>query len=351
MPSPKRCRQPAPEGYRQLSEGLPIAATPRRLAAALLAALFALFALPPPAAFAAACPSGAITLAVPAAEGSLEARLYDLFPPAWHSAFRLQLALTHHPGRGGSYAVAAMLGRPDNGCSVAAVELPSCLYLCTGSDPMFAAADLALIGVFAAAPLALWVDEESSFKSLAELVEQARKTMDETGSALPLAGAGSFTQQHLAVLQLNRAAGIHTQYLPFLGVKQVIAAVRDGQAAACWAPALGRLPGMRPLAVAGEQRAPALPETPTFQEAGIDMTALSVFALVMAATTPESVLREARAALEGLLQDAALGRAMAALGYSPFALRADTVPLFMDTLKKDAAALLGDYLPASGAKR
>ena len=297
----------------------------------------------------AACPSGAVSLYMPTPAGSQLDALYDLLPDAWGAHFSETLRLTPMPGRGGSYAVSRLLDDESDGCSLAAVIVPSVYFIAETTDRMYNATDLDIAAVLASAPNAIWVTEESPFRSLADLVIHARAENEKAGGVFILAGTGRYTDQHMASLEFDRAAGVKSLYLPVLGSAQAIQAVKNGQATACWGYALTpeSMPGMRVLGVAGERRSSVLPEVPTFQELRVDMINVAHFALALRIKAPDEFgdmpAQPLRNALTTLMADSELRGRMAAKGFTPLALGPQEIGAFLEERRREAASGLAAY--------
>ena len=302
-----------------------------------------LLAFPTPAL--AACPEGRMSLYMPAPAGSQLDLLYGLLGEQWKERSRSTLTMTYLPGRGGSYAASRLLDDPAEGCSFAAVVLPSLFLLSETKDLMVDADDLAVISALAAAPNAIWVAADSPYTSLAELIAFARQQGETPGGYFTLAGTGSYTDHHLATLEFDRAAGIKSLYMPVLGSAEAVKAVKSGEANACWGYALSpeSMPGMRALGVAGEQRSPALPDVPTLQELDVDMVNFSQFAVAVLGATSEELLKALRASLASLAESDTLRKEMAARGFIPLALGPQDLEAFLEGRKRDADRSLADY--------
>ena len=293
----------------------------------------------------AACPSGTVSLYTPTPAGSQLEALYGLLPVLWRAYFKETLQLTSSPGRGGSYAVSRLLDTKDSRCFLAVVILPSVYLIAETTDSMFGDGDLNIVAVLASAPNAIWVAEESPFHSLADLVIHARAVNEKKGEFFTLAGTGRYTDQHLATLEFDRAAGVKSLYLPVLGSAEAAQAVKDGQATACWAYGVmpESMPGMRALGVAGEQRNPALPGVPTFREVHVDMINVAHFALAAAPRLPEEVMLQIRNSLATLMTDQGLLGLMAARGFIPLALDPQDLGAFLEGQRNDVGLRLAEY--------
>jgi tripartite-type tricarboxylate transporter receptor subunit TctC len=135
--------------------------------------------------------------------------------------------------------------------------------------PFDPAADLVPVSAFVFAPMGLVVNEKSSFKTLAELLAQARREPQK----LTYGTGGPGTTPHFASEALGIASGVKFMHIPFKGAGEATQAILsntiDFQIASTTG-LMGNVKGgkLRLLAVSGDKRLPALPNVPTFQEAG-----------------------------------------------------------------------------------
>lgn len=290
---------------------------------------------------AAAYPIEEITLALPVTEGSQPAILYNLIQRFARQYSLAPVRLKYLPGRGGSYAWSFLKGKPGNGYVLAALHFPSVILLAADKDRVFSPDDMTALAVFAHAANALWVAEDSPFRTVEDLVLQAR----DADYGLIVAGTGSHTDHQMAHLIFSRAAGVKTLYLPLTGTAESVSAVREKRAAACWGYALARssMPGLRPLAVAAPERCPALPDTPTFRERNMEVISGQYFGLAAPAGTREET-RQAVAAffLNVFSNKDLLAEAMAA-GFTPEPLPLRDMPVFVGKQRFAAENFLKDY--------
>jgi tripartite-type tricarboxylate transporter receptor subunit TctC len=293
------------------------------------------------------CPSGTVTLILPDGEQSPVYRLYESTAKAFKEELFLDLKPEVRAGRGGSRALNRLLEEKDDGCFLGVLQFPSFVFLANLRDRLYDDAAIAPAVVAASVPNALWVAESGPLRTLDDFVAAARAEAGKGDLRLVAAGAGSYTDQHLATLQLERAAGIGLGYLPLLGAAESAEAVRAGKAAACWgyaAPA-ELMPGLRPLAVAAARRSPLLPETPTFQETGRDVLNEAWFGLGIRTSAPESVRAKCAESLTRVMRNATLRADTAALGFTPAAAATDSAEArrLIERLREEAVRLLGDY--------
>jgi len=300
----------------------------------------------------AACPAGVVTLYMPTPAGGQVDAPYYLLADTWQARLHERLHLEPAPGRGGSYAISRLLDDKNDNCSMAAVIVPSVFFLSETTDRMYNVADLDIAAALGSAPNALWVTRESPFQSLADLVIHARAENEKIGGTFILAGTGRYTDQHLASLEFDRAAGVKSVYLPMTGSAEAIQAVKSGRATACWGYALApeTMPGMRALGIAAEQRSPELPGVPTFREVRVDMINVAHFALVLRVVRPNEYgdmpPQPLRDALAALMADQELRGHVAARGFTPLFLgpqEPQKLGPFLEEQRRVVAARLAAY--------
>ncbi|MDR2800199.1 MAG: hypothetical protein LBB52_02905, partial [Desulfovibrio sp.] len=292
----------------------------------------------------AACPTGEVTLFVPERAGNPLYRIYSLLDAAFKENIFLRIKPIERLGRGGSYAISALQDSKGDSCFMAAVSLPAFFLMSTGWDRLYDAGEIYPFAVIGAIPNALWVDERSPLLTLEDFLAWGRRETTIKGKRFDVAGTGRFTDQHLASLQLGRATGLKIGYLPLLGAEECAEAAKSGPAAACWGPAfpLREMPGLRPLAVAATKRSPALPNVPTFLEAGCSVQNLVWLCLALPASTPEAIREKSRAEAAKVLKNPALRQKFAAFGLI-LPDESEDLEQFMDRQRQAALELIQDY--------
>lgn len=320
--------------------------SPYRLLA-LFCGLFALalFLFGPAPTHAAVCPEETSVLYLPSPAGGQVEMLYLPLAKAWEEQGRHKITVNRAPGRGGSYALSRLMQRHAGACAMAALQLPSFLFLTRIQDRMVSGDEVSPVAVFAYAHHALWVAEDSPVRSMRDLQNMARESMEKSGTALAIAGTGSFTDQHLANLALDRAMGVTSSYIPLTGSVDAVAMVTEKRATACWGYALPResMPGLRPLGVAAPSRSRALSDVPTLAEQGFDVVSGSHFGIAMAANVAERIRSSIAERFIMLMADPALRRIYNENGASPLALSYEDMESFMSLREQEAKDLLRDY--------
>lgn len=149
--------------------------------------------------------------------------------------------------------------------------------------------DLTPVLRYALNPHVIFVPADSPYETFEDLVDAA-----ENGENINVATAGTGSAAHLSLVGLSQEMGAAETFtnLPFDGDGAAIQALVGGQADMTMMVAGTALPQVesgtvRALAVAGDDRIEALPDTPTLPELGIDWTSGAHLGLTVANDTPE----------------------------------------------------------------
>jgi len=185
--------------------------------------------------------------------------------------------------------------------------------------PYDAARDLSLIGLVAIAPHLLAVRSGLAARTVAELVEAAKR--DPGRLSFSSAGPGSIVQMGGELLKLR--AGIDLLHVPYKGGGPATLAVLSGEADMTVNDLTtlrahvdsGKL---RALAVAHDSRLPQLPQVPTFAEAGVQgMLSSTWWAISVPSKTPPEVRASLRALHERVVTDPEYTARLAAMACQP----------------------------------
>ncbi len=184
------------------------------------------------------------------------------------------------------------------------------LYAKLGFDP---ATDFSPVVSLCEIPNVMVVPAKSPWKSLPELVASVKK---EPGK-YTYGSAGIGGSQHLAGAQFKTASGADVRHVPYKGsgpaAQDLIAGHIDMMIDT---GSLGSIRGglLRPLAVASEKRLAALPDVPTFKEAGTPMLASAWYGLMLPANAPADAVARLNTEVNKILRSPEINAKLTAMG-------------------------------------
>ncbi|WP_027186993.1 tripartite tricarboxylate transporter substrate-binding protein [Desulfovibrio cuneatus] len=277
--------------------------------------------------------------------GELEAHDTGLIPQAiagTTSNDKERLAVVTRPGSSGALAVNTLLQKDADGYTAALIRLPDFYLHRFTEQPLYQEMEITPLLIYAGAPLALWVPENSPYQNFADLWDTLRQS--QLGTFF-IAGTGMDTASRMANANLNREAGAQTGFMPLASTEKALEAVTEGKAKALWAPALAPalLPGMRPLAVASKERVPLLPETPTLLEADCPVTQYVYLGIAVNANTTDVRQTELLTFLNEILGQPAFQNALLRVGFAPLRLTPEQRDALLDDQSNDAREFISNF--------
>ncbi|MBN9412103.1 MAG: tripartite tricarboxylate transporter substrate binding protein [Burkholderiales bacterium] len=251
-------------------------------------------------------PSKPITVIVPFAAGGAADVLARVISQEASAALGQPIVIDNRGGAGGSIGAAAVAKAPADGHTLLFVAAGhagmGALYPRLTFDPV---KDFSPVIGLATAPIAIAVNAQSKYRTLADLVADARAHPGKLNCA---GGGGGATVTNLAFELLKSELGLQITAVPYKGSAPAITGLIAGEIDCDSDAASSILPmvqggKLRALAVTTAQRASALPDTPTVAETVRPGFAASVwYGLLAPAGTPRPVVdrlhREFQAAMD-----------------------------------------------------
>jgi len=179
--------------------------------------------------------------------------------------------------------------------------------------------DLATVAVIGSSPLVLTVNPKLPVADVAQLVRFAKANPGKLNFATP----GIGTTPHMAGELLKARAGIDMAHVPYKGSGPAMADLAAGQVQVGFSSITGALPfikdgRLRALATSGSNRSAALPDLPTFIEAGYPGFEVDLWLGIFApAATPATSVARVNDEIRGALRDPAVMAAFAKVGVEP----------------------------------
>ncbi len=183
--------------------------------------------------------------------------------------------------------------------------------------PFDAEKDFAPISLLGTFDIAIVVPENSRFKTLGDLLAEAKANPGKLNIATIAVGS----TQNLAAELFKSTAGIQAQTVPFNGTPAVVTALRGGEVDAAveiLAPIKSQITGkaLRALATFGDKRATGIGDVPTASEVGGSLRGMNVAswnALAAPAKTPKEIIDRLNQECQVALQSADLRKKLADL--------------------------------------
>ena len=256
-----------------------------------------------------AWPSRPITLVVPFPPGGLADIVARPVAEALGRELGQSVVIENRAGAGGGIGMGhAAKSKPDGHTLLMALSsltvLPEADVI-LGRAPMFTLSDLRPIARFTADPTVLAVRADSTWKSVKDFVEDARKRP----GAINYGSSGNYGTMHVPMEILAQEAGIKLTHVPFTGAGPAVVALLGGQIQAVSSgPATvlqhvkaGKL---RVLGHWGTGNLASMPEVPALKDAGFNAEYAQWSGLFIPAGVPEPIAQRLRTAARNAAQDA-----------------------------------------------
>ena len=208
--------------------------------------------------------------------------------------------IDNRPGAGGNIGLDAAAKSPPDGYTIAMGQTANlavnpALYSNMPFDPL---KDFAPIVLVSSQPLIVVVSATSPYKTLAELVDAAKKNPGKVN----MASAGNGTIGHIGGEIFQRRAGIRMTHVPYKGAGPAVTDLIGGSVDCLFGNTQsvgGLIAGgrLRPLAVTSPKRLATFPNVPTVAESGYPgFEAATWSGLVAPAGTPQAIVAKLNAA-------------------------------------------------------
>lgn len=278
----------------------------------------------------------------PGGESDITARLQQ---PFFKSKFGQDLVIEYKPGGGGAVGWSGLNSLPGDGYTIMGVNLPHIVLQPRQKEVGYKTEGLSVVYWFHYTPDAIVVKADSPFKTLKDLIDNAKANPGKT----TFSGSGKGSANHLAQVRFDKLAGVKSTYVAFKGTGASVAALLGGQVKAAMGystVAAKQGDQVRMLAVATEERLPAFPDVPTFKELGIDMVSGAYRGIAVPASTPDDVKKKLSGMIAEINKDPEFIKKMNDGGFALFDVNVDGNAAFMKKVTEQytAAAKEGGIL-------
>ena len=176
--------------------------------------------------------------------------------------------------------------------------------------------DLAAVSLLVKVPNLLVVNPQYEFKTVQSLIAQAKSHP----GTINYASSGNGSAQHLAAELFAAQTGTQLVHVAYKGGGPAMVDVMAGQVPVFFASTASALPFIRSgkltaVAMSGQRRAPVLPDTPTFAEAGLSGYETYEWNAVLAPSgTPAAVIQKISRDIAAVLGDREVMARLIAMG-------------------------------------
>lgn len=283
-------------------------------------------------------PSRPIRVIVPFVPGGNVDITARTVAPALGDALGQPVVVENRPGAAGMVGAQAMMSSPADGYTLmmgsnSSLAVAPNLYPSWPYDPI---KGIAPISNLAITPFVLVVKLGLPAQSLADFVKLAK----EKPGQLSMASGGNGSSNHLVGELFQMMTGLKFSHVPYKGTGAALVDLAGGQVDLLFDQASSTVPNVRggkirALAVASSSRQSALPDTPTFAEAGLrDFEIDNFTGLVGPAGMPADAVAKLHAAAVKALATPQVKERFASLGVQPVG---DTPEQFGAVIREDLA--------------
>jgi len=283
-------------------------------------------------------PSKPIRVIVPFVPGGNVDITARTVAPALGEALGRPVIVENRPGAAGMVGAQAMMGSPADGYTLmmgsnSSLAVAPNLYPNWPYDPVKGIAPITNLAI---TPFVLVVKLGLPAQSLADVVKLAK----ENPGRLSMASGGNGSSNHLVGELFQMMTGVKFSHVPYKGTGAALVDLAGGQVDLLFDQASSTVPNVRggkirALAVASSSRQSALPDTPTFAEAGMrDFEIDNFTGLVGPAGMPADAVAKVHAAAVKALATPQVKERFASLGVQPVG---NTPEQFAAVIREDLA--------------
>jgi tripartite-type tricarboxylate transporter receptor subunit TctC len=184
-----------------------------------------------------------------------------------------------------------------------------------GRQPKFTLADFIPIARFTSGPMALYVNDQQPYKTVQELVDDAKKNPDK----LIYSSSGIYGALQLPTQLFIQASGVKMKHLPTNGGGPALTALLGNNAqvlasSVAAASTQAKAGKIRALATFSDKRLASMPDVPTMKESGFDVEFYLWVGLFAPKGTPDAVVDKLRAEAKKAVASEQFGQAIKNIG-------------------------------------
>lgn len=254
------------------------------------------------------------------------------------------LVVVNKPGAGGTRGWAELVRKKSDGYTLAIVTPPFNVIpaLARPKQTGYTLDQFTNICVYAVVPDVLLVRADSKWKTFADLVKDAKSRPGK----LKVANTGKLGADLMTTLLIEDAAGIEFAKVPFTGGSKSFKATLAGTTDVMVASAKFAVKGigrLRTLGVASANRAPAIPDVPTFKEQGYNVVSERFRAFAGPKGLPKKVVDYWGGVCKKVTENSEFRAAMKKIGQPPAYRGPAEAQSSIDGMRKRMKALVDKY--------
>ncbi len=266
-------------------------------------------------------PSRPIRLVVPFGAGGGTDNLARIIEPQVSRALGQPIIIENRPGGGSIPGMDAVAKASADGYTLVMTDTSIAVNPSLKALPYDTLKDFEPVSLLAAAPVILVAHPSVPAKTLQEFVTLAKAQPGKFNYA----SGGNGASTHLGGELLKLVAGIDVVHVPYRGTGPAMNDLIGGHVGVMFSgisSAKAHLDAgtLRAFAVTGEARNAAVPDVPTFAEAGLaGVTASTYWGVLAPKGTPKEIVDRLSAELAKAMRDPDIAARIAQLGYLPVA--------------------------------
>lgn len=251
-------------------------------------------------------PTKPVTFIVPWDAGGSTDVAFRLLQAPWEKALGGSIEIVNKPGAGCQVGVTELVKSKADGYTVGNISAPAVItqYLDPDRQAAYTVDSFEYIAMHVIDPGAVAVQPESKYKTIKDLVEDARANPEK----IKVGTTGIMGDDHLAILQLQRMTGVKFAIVHFTGGAPEMTALFGGHVDAIF-DNVGTYTNnhkqgkLKIIGVMDKKRAKGLPDIPTFEEQGYKLVSSSSRGVGAPKGTPKEIVSYLSSTMEQAMSD------------------------------------------------
>ncbi|MEZ5909765.1 MAG: tripartite tricarboxylate transporter substrate binding protein [Hyphomicrobiaceae bacterium] len=297
----------------------------RGLAAGLVLGAAALFSSISPQAARAAYPEKPVTVIVAWGAGGATDLVTRALQATLAKKLGTDIVIKNVPGAAGTIGTAEVAKSKPDGYTILITPAGPLTTQPHRNKLPYDLPSFAGVGRIAVTPMLMMVTKKSKFKTLADIIKEAKANPGK----VKFSSTGAGTLPHISIVALNDMAKIDTKHVPFKGSADVMKALLGGvvdvfsdqaqlvpkydlHAVACWSA----------------KRLPEYPSVPTMKELGYDLVLENWLGVFVPKATPAAIVAKIEKAVADTVKDAKVVESLQKLKVVPAYMTAKELDVF-----------------------